>query len=106
MRQTGKQILTLPAMIAVLLLSAVFAHPAAAQSSRIVTSIVTDAMSGVALGGYDPVSYFTSIEPLTGDAAFEVEWGGVPWHFANAANRDVFVNTPEAFKNVLRSIGS
>jgi hypothetical protein len=97
MRQTGKQILTLPAMIAVLVLGAVFPPQAKAQTSRVVTSIVTDAISGVALGGYDPVSYFTSAEPLVGDAAFEVEWGGVPWHFANAANRDVFMKAPEPF---------
>jgi hypothetical protein len=97
MGQSGKQILTLRAVCALALVMSLVAAPAAAQSSRVVTNIVTDPISGVALSGYDPVSYFTSPEPLIGDRAFEVIWGGVPWYFANAANRDVFRRAPEAY---------
>jgi len=79
------------------LLAAAVPGSAKAQTSHIVTSIVTDPISGVALNGYDPVSYFTEPEPLIGDRAYEVVWGGVPWYFANAANREVFVRTPEAY---------
>ena len=97
MGQSGKQILTLRAIWLLVLLTAVVPGPAEAQTSHIVTTIVTDPISGVALGGYDPVSYFTSPEPLVGERAYEVVWSGVPWYFANAANRDVFVRTPEAY---------
>lgn len=88
MRQICKQILTI-----VLLLGAV--APAAAQS--VVTTIVTNPLTGVALDGFDPVSFFTDPRPSQGKADFEYVWAGVPWYFTNAANRDAFVSAPEAY---------
>lgn len=69
--------------------------PVSAQS--IVTAIVTDPLTGIALGGMDPVSYFTEATPLPGRSEFEFDWGGVPWHFASAANRDIFAKSPEIY---------
>jgi YHS domain-containing protein len=92
MRQICKQILTMAG--AVLLLLAV-AAPVHAQS--LVTRIVTDPLTGVAIDGYDPVSYFTDPEPVTGSPEFEYYWGGVPWYFASAANRDVFMRAPDVY---------
>lgn len=63
----------------------------------IVTAVVTDPLTGIALGGMDPVSYFTEPVPLLGRGEFELDWGGVPWHFATAANRDVFARSPEIY---------
>lgn len=91
MRQIGKEILTIAAFAAVL----AFASPAAAQS--IITAIVTDPISGVAIDGYDPVTYFTDPQPLRGKPDFEYYWGGVPWYFVSAANRDVFIRSPEVY---------
>ena len=92
MKQTSKQILTMLAFVLPLLGSAGAAH---AQS--IVTSIVTDPLTGIAIGGMDPISYFTEPTPLQGRGDFEVIWGGAPWHFATEANRDVFALAPEIY---------
>lgn len=66
-------------------------------ASPLITSIVSNPLTGVAIDGYDPVSYFTDPEPLPGRRDFEYIWGGVPWYFATAANRDVFIRAPEVY---------
>lgn len=71
------------------------AGPIAAAS--IVTIIVTDPLTGVAIDGFDPVSYFTEPTPLEGKPDYEYYWSGVPWYFATAANRDVFIGHPEVY---------
>ncbi|HEY4201851.1 MAG TPA: YHS domain-containing (seleno)protein [Devosiaceae bacterium] len=62
-----------------------------------VTTIVTNPLTGIALDGYDPISYFTEVEPLEGTSSFSYDWGGVTWYFANVANRDVFKASPEIY---------
>lgn len=62
-----------------------------------VTTIVTDPLTGVALDGYDPVTYFTEAEPQPGLPDYEYEWGGVAWYFVSAANRDVFMRAPDVY---------
>ena len=88
MRQIGKQILT----IAMWLLLA-----AAGRADGLVTTVVTDPLSGVAIDGYDPVSYFTDSDPQQGVPDFEYDWAGVPWYFESAANRDVFARNPQIY---------
>jgi len=88
MRQIGKQILTI-------VLLALVAGPT--QAASLVTTIVTDPLSGVALEGYDPVTYFTEPEPLPGLPGYEYYWAVVPWYFVSAANRDVFKRAPEVY---------
>jgi hypothetical protein len=55
---------------------------------------------GVALGGFDPVSYFAEGggTPLRGDPALTAEHEGRRYRFASAANRDRFVADPERFE--------
>ncbi|WP_439601105.1 YHS domain-containing (seleno)protein [Devosia sp.] len=67
------------------------------SAAALVDAIVTDPLTGVALEGYDAVSYFTGPEPVQGLADYEYQWGGVPWYFASAANRDVFMRNPEIY---------
>jgi YHS domain-containing protein len=88
MRQIGKQILTIAAW---------FMLAAAASADGLVTTIVTDPLTGVAIDGYDPVSYFIDADPQKGMADYEYDWGGVPWYFVSAANRDVFMRNPEVY---------
>jgi hypothetical protein len=88
MRQIRKQILTIAAALVV---------ATAAQAASLVTTIVTDPLTGVALDGFDPVSYFTEPEPMRGVRDHVYEWGGVSWYFATAANRDVFVRAPDVY---------
>lgn len=91
MRQIGKEILTIAALLGGLLMAA----PVSAES--VITAIVTNPLSGVAIDGYDPVTYFTDGEPKPGKPDFEYYWGGVPWYFVSAANRDVFMRAPEVY---------
>ncbi len=43
------------------------------------------------------MSYFTEPQPLPGLPDYEYYWGGVPWYFASAANRDVFMRAPDIY---------
>lgn len=96
MTQTSKQILTILAFVLPLfgMVSAPMA-PVLAQS--VVTLIVSDPLTGVAISGYDPVSYFTENAAIPGQPDFEFTWQNVPWYFATAANRDVFQKAPEVY---------
>ncbi|MBE9065863.1 YHS domain-containing protein [Leptolyngbya cf. ectocarpi LEGE 11479] len=53
--------------------------------------------AGIALRGYDPVSYFTEAEPVKGQEAHSFTWNDATWHFATAENRDLFSNEPEKY---------
>jgi YHS domain-containing protein len=50
----------------------------------------------VAIGGYDPVSYFGE-GPTRGEARFNHFWNGAVWYFASADNRDTFAADPAAY---------
>jgi len=54
-------------------------------------------VDGIALDGYDPVSYFRDTGPQRGRAAFSLKWMGVIWRFASAENRDDFEMNPRAY---------
>lgn len=97
MRQKRKQNLTITGLLAALWLAIGLAFGAPAGAVGLVTAIVTDPLTGVALEGYDPVSYFTEPDPVQGLPDYEYVWGGVPWYFASAANRDVFMRNPEVY---------
>ncbi|MGV8853303.1 MAG: YHS domain-containing (seleno)protein [Devosia sp.] len=61
------------------------------------TLIVTDPLTGIAIGGMDAVSYFTEPTPLLGRSDHMFMWNNVPWYFATAANRDIFATAPEIY---------
>lgn len=94
MRQICKQILTMLAA-GLLLACGALAGPALGES--LVTTIVADPLTGVAIEGYDPITYFTEPEPQPGSPDHEYYWGGVPWYFISEANRDVFMRAPEIY---------
>ena len=52
------------------------------------------AQDGLALGGVDPVAYFTHGGPVPGDRAIELMWRGTMWRFISAAHRDRFEMDP------------
>ncbi|MEM6616487.1 MAG: YHS domain-containing (seleno)protein [Pseudomonadota bacterium] len=60
-------------------------------------TIWTDTLTGFAIGGYDPVSYYTDGQARTGEPGRETEWGGVSWAFANDGNLDAFSEAPEIY---------
>ncbi|MFE1599132.1 YHS domain-containing (seleno)protein [Methylobacterium sp. ID0610] len=56
-----------------------------------------DPLSGLALHGYDAVSYALGERPLPGRADHESVWAGLTWRFAGPANRVAFTRDPEAY---------
>ena len=56
-----------------------------------------DARSGVALYGFDPVTYFLIEGPRPGQPEHEIIWSGLAWRFSSAANREAFARDPEAY---------
>jgi len=47
-----------------------------------------------AIGGYDPVAYFTESKPVRGDGGHQHRWGGATWLFSSAENKAKFVESP------------
>lgn len=69
------------------------AGAAAAQQSPVYTGW----FGKVAVGGYDPVAYFTQGKPVKGEARFAHKWNGAEFRFASAANRDAFRADPARY---------
>jgi hypothetical protein len=59
--------------------------------------IVTDWNSGLAIGGYDPVAFFTDGRPIAGSADFEFRHDGAIWRFRNIGNRAAFAAEPDVY---------
>ncbi len=72
---------------------ALFPAPARALDER----IIFDPYTGLSLGGYDPVAYFTDGEARFGSDEHEVVVGDTYWHFVSAANANAFENAPAAY---------
>jgi YHS domain-containing protein len=66
---------------------------ALARSPEVYTGI----LSGMAVGGYDPVAYFLEGKPVEGRRDISLTWKGVTWRFANEKNRDAFKANPETY---------
>jgi hypothetical protein len=75
------------------LLSADLRGSQAATTER----IVVDWHSGLAIGGYDPVAFFTNGRALSGSADFEFRYAGAVWRFHNMGNRAAFAAQPEIY---------
>jgi hypothetical protein len=52
---------------------------------------------GLALHGYDPVSYFESDKPQPGSEAFAYSYGGATWRFVSAENRKKFAQSHDMY---------
>jgi hypothetical protein len=76
-----------------LALGAGFAVCSAAVTER----IVVDWNTGLAIGGYDPVAYFTDGKQMLGSADFEPRSSGVVWRFRNIGNRAAFAANPDVY---------
>ena len=97
MRQKRKQNLTITRLFAALAMLGWLGSALPGQAAGLVETFVTDPLTGVALEGYDPVSYFTGSDPVMGSPDFGYEWGGVSWYFSSPANRDVFMRNPDVY---------
>jgi len=52
---------------------------------------------GIAIDGSDAVAYFTEGRPVSGNAAYTVDWMGVTWQFVSEENRAAFEAEPSAY---------
>jgi hypothetical protein len=94
-RRQRKQSRALMAALAGLV-SALFA---AAPAVRAIATerIVVDWHTGLAIGGYDPVAFFTDSKPIVGRPDFEFAYGGTVWRFANVGDRAAFAERPDVY---------
>lgn len=52
---------------------------------------------GLALGGYDPVAYFTDGRPVPGDPAIERSYQGAAYRFASVEHKNLFEKDPARY---------
>lgn len=52
---------------------------------------------GIAIGGYDPVAYFTQNKAVKGNKSFEARFEGATYLFASQENAETFKNNPQMF---------
>ena len=82
---TAKNTFAFAAVLSVLTLVAAVASAA--------DEVNTD-RTGLALGGYDPVSYFAVGKPTKGNFQITAEHEGATYRFASKSNRDLFARSP------------
>lgn len=56
-----------------------------------------DTSDGIALQGYDPVSYFTSGEAVKGSEDIQYVWKNAIWFFSSDENKTSFINNPQQY---------
>ena len=59
--------------------------------------VVTDRYSGLAIGGFDPVAYFTESDAQAGLPDYELTEDGAVWRFRNDGNRAEFAKHPDVY---------
>jgi hypothetical protein len=75
----------------------VVALPVLPVSAAMTERVVVDPQSGLAMNGFDPVSYFTDATPLFGRPDQEARYAGVIWRFRNEGNKAAFIADPEVY---------
>lgn len=75
------------------------ALPISLSASRAATTerIVVDWHTGLAIGGYDPVAFYTDSKPVLGSPNVELQYAGATWRFRNTGNRDAFSARPDVY---------
>jgi hypothetical protein len=59
--------------------------------------VVINRYTGLAINGYDPVSYFVDGAPRLGRPDLELRFGGVSWRFVNEGNMAAFAADPDVY---------
>ncbi|MEP5622360.1 MAG: YHS domain-containing (seleno)protein [Hyphomicrobiales bacterium] len=66
---------------------------------------VPDPITGYAIAGNDPVSYFIDGYPRKGNRDNALQWGGAEWVFTNEGNMAAFKKHPEAYAPLFAGCG-
>ena len=74
---------------------AVLAMPHA--SAKEGPAVWQDAATGYAVGGYDPIAFFTRGLAIEGQYGIEFAWRGAVWKFRNEGNRLAFERDPAVY---------
>ena len=88
---------TLPACLALLWTNPIHAEALTDSSGAPFYDTSVCSPDGIALGGYDPVSYHAADGPVSGSEAFAVSTGSVTYLFANAEHQSIFEADPEKY---------
>jgi hypothetical protein len=88
-----------PGIAFIALLAGIAAMAGCEIAARAATTerLVVDRNTGLALGGFDPVAYFTDSRPMAGQPGLEVSEAGAVWRFRNEGNRAFFLANPEIY---------
>ncbi len=68
------------------------------STAAFATGVLNVDKSGLAIQGYDPVSYFKGGDPKRGDPAFQTKVGEAIYLFSNDANKQEFLKDPKKFE--------
>ncbi len=79
------------------LLLSFYAHPITAGEESIRKSQF-NLENGVAIQGYDPVSYFTKNRAEKGNASISLTYRGIIYNFSSVENRKLFQSNPEKYE--------
>ncbi len=79
-----------------------YVQPALASTNE---RIWTGTASGIAIGGYDPMTYFVDGLARQGSSSFEWTWQGVTWRFRNEGNLSAFKRHPVVYAPQLGGYG-
>lgn len=77
-----------------LLASLLFVSTATAQDDG---PVYTGLLNDLALGGYDPVAFFSDAKPTKGSKKYAFEHRGASWRFASAENLALFEADPSKY---------
>lgn len=86
-----------PIAVFAFILTLLGGHVPGAAAGGITERIVVDRHTGLAIGGYDPVAFYTDSEPRPGSPDFELHYGGAVWRFCNFGNRAAFAERPDVY---------
>jgi YHS domain-containing protein len=98
-RQKRKQLCAALAVFVglALVLAGVLAGGVPVSRAAVTERIVVDWHTGLAIGGFDPVAFFTDGKPMAGNAELEMKYGGAVWRFCNPGNRAAFASRPDVY---------
>jgi YHS domain-containing protein len=83
---------TLAALLSLALLLPAISAPAQAKDP-----VYTGTFSSLAIGGYDPVAYFTDGKAVEGKDSLEFKWNGATWRFTSQDHLNAFKADPEKY---------
>lgn len=84
-------------LVTTLCIACALSAPVLPAFAGLTQRIVVDWHSGLAIGGYDPVAFFTDGKPMAGSGKLELRYDGVVWRFRNAGNRAEFAERPDVY---------